>query len=195
MIEIHNTCMNTAGAYVRIDGYYVFAIGIRPHNGQFPVVRLGGHREGNETGWQCAVREVYEESRLRVRPHSPQRTYLSDGDQNDSELHEIRWDTRSENEPDPILVVAYRRTENILLSMMYLAQTNESPRPSSEVKGLLLLREEDIHDLCRTPVTLEQYLSKGGKAILSAQFDTELVLEPFTQLRLLSEILRRNNSS
>lgn len=54
--ELQLARINTAGAYVCIDGLYPFAIGIRPHNGQIPIVRLGGHREEHETGWQCAVR-------------------------------------------------------------------------------------------------------------------------------------------
>lgn len=54
--ELQLARINTAGAYVCIDGLYPFAIGIRPHYGQIPIVRLGGHREEHETGWQCAVR-------------------------------------------------------------------------------------------------------------------------------------------
>jgi hypothetical protein len=65
MMDLQNARINTAGAYVCIQGYYLFAIGIRPHNRHIPVVRLGGHREEHETGWQCAVREVYEEANLQ----------------------------------------------------------------------------------------------------------------------------------
>jgi hypothetical protein len=79
--------------------------------------------------------------------------------------------------------------EQVHLSLMYLAQAEGIPTPSSEVKGLLLLREEDIHRLYRESVTLEQYLHWGGRAILNAKFDTSLFLEPFAQLRLLSRIL------
>ena len=74
-------------------------------------------------------------------------------------------------------------------SIMYLAHAEGVPTPSSEVKGLLWLEKEEIHSLCREPLTLEQYLGRGGKAILKDEFDTRLVLEPFAQLRLLSRIL------
>ena len=80
MIDLQNTRINTAGAYVCIDGLYLFAIGIKPHNSHIPIVRLGGHREGQETGWQCAVREVYEEANLHIQPLVPQTTYVSDWD-------------------------------------------------------------------------------------------------------------------
>lgn len=65
MFDIQNAKINTAGAYVRINGLYLFTIGIKPHHGNIPVVRIGGHQEGNETGWQCAMREAFEKiSRL-----------------------------------------------------------------------------------------------------------------------------------
>jgi 8-oxo-dGTP pyrophosphatase MutT (NUDIX family) len=189
MIDIQNARVNTAGAYICIDGYYVFAIGIRPYNGHIPIVRLGGHREEQETGWQCAVREVYEESNLHITPLLPPTTYLCNWDQIDTELQEIQWQPKVKGEPIPKLVVTYRREDKMHLSLMYLAHAEGVPKPSSEVKGLLFLREEEVHRLCQGPLTLEQYLNTGGKAILNAEFDTSLILEPFAQLRLLSRIL------
>ena len=56
-------------------------------------------------------------------------------------------------------------------------------------QGLLLLTLEEIHRLCHQPTTLEQYVMRGGNAMLSAEFDTSRILEPFVQLRLLSRIL------
>jgi ADP-ribose pyrophosphatase YjhB (NUDIX family) len=190
MIDIQNASVSTAGAYVRINGLYLFAIGNQMHNGCIPVFRLGGHREEHETGWQCAVREVYEETSLQVKPLLPQTTYLSDGDHIERELKEIPWQHKIKQEPIPLLVVAYHREDKPSLSLMYLADAEELPIPSSEIKGLLLLKKENIYDLCEELLTLEQYLGNGGKAILKDEFDTRLVLEPFAQLRLLSRILR-----
>ena len=190
MLDIQNVRINTAGAYVLIEGYYLFAMGIQPHNGHIPIVRLGGHREGHETGWQCAVREVYEEASLHIKPLALQMTYAADWDHTEEELREVPWQNTIEEEPCPILVVTYHRENSMHLSLMYLTQAEGLPHPSSEVKGLLLLTEEEIHLLCRASVTLEQYLSRGGRAILNAEFDPGRVLEPFVQLRLLSKILR-----
>jgi hypothetical protein len=188
-MNIEAAKINTAGAFLYVDGFYLFALGIRPHNGQIPIVRLGGHREEHETGWQCAVREVYEEAGLRIQPLQPQRTYLSNGDHAENDLQEIQWNAGIHQEPDPILVVTYCRQETILLSLMYLAHAETLPTPSSEVKGLILLTKEQVHLLCQSSLTLEQFLGQGGKAILSADFDLRLPLEPFLQLRLLSRIL------
>jgi 8-oxo-dGTP pyrophosphatase MutT (NUDIX family) len=189
VINVQKARINTAGAYICLDGYYLFAIGIQTHNGQIPIIRLGGHREEGETGWRCAAREVYEETNLRIQPLMPQMTYVCDWDRIDKELQEIQWLPKFEGEPIPILVVTYRRENKMHLSLMYLAQAKGAPTPSSEVIGLLLLRPEEIHRLCQEPVTLEQCLHSGGRAILNAEFDTSLVLEPFVQLRLLSRIL------
>jgi 8-oxo-dGTP pyrophosphatase MutT (NUDIX family) len=192
VIDIPSTRVNTAGAYVCIDGSYLFTLGTQLHNGHIPIVRLGGHREEHETGWQCALREVYEEAQLHISPQQPQTTFLSDWDHIEAELQEIEWQQQIEQEPMPLLVVTYYREDKMHLSLMYLAQAEGFPKPSSEVKGLLLLTPEEIHRLCQQPVILEQYLSRGGKAILNDEFDPRLVLEPFAQFRLLSRILAYN---
>ena len=189
MNRLQNARINTAGAYIRMDDCYLFAIGIRPHNGRIPVVRVGGHRERNETGWECAQREVYEETGLCVEPTHPGITYLADGDHLETELQKIQWDQLKEGEYDPCLVVTYPRMGETLLSLMYFVEAGGFPTPSSEVKGLLLFREQEIHRLCREQCTLEQFLQQGGRAILKAEFDGKLLLEPFAQLRLLSRIL------
>ncbi len=190
MIDIRDAIVNTAGAYICIGGLYLFAIGTQPHNGRIPIFRLGGHREEFETGWECAVREVYEETNLQIRPLIPSKTFLADGDHIKTELEEIRW-PEPELDISPLLVVTYSREGRTLLSLMYLAPANGLPTPSSEVKGLLLLDIENIHSLCQEPCTLEQYLNSGGRAILAGEFDHSLFLEPFAQLDLLSRILMK----
>jgi ADP-ribose pyrophosphatase YjhB (NUDIX family) len=194
VVDIPKARINTAGAYVCIHGLYPFAIGTQPYNGRIPVIRLGGHRVGHENGWQCAVREVYEETNLRIYPLTPSTTYLlPDGDCADAELEKIQWQHGTEQEHIPMLVVAYRREGEISLSLMYLAQADGVPTPSSEIQGLLLLEREDIHRLCQEPITLVQYLRGGGKALVNHEFDKSLILEPFTQLRLLSKILLKES--
>lgn len=189
MFDIQSARINTAGAYVSFNGLYVFAIGIQPHNNRIPIIRLGGHREENETGWQCAAREVFEESCLKIKPLLPKATYICDWESLENEPQRIEWRYKNEQEHTPCLVVTYRHEKMVTLSLMYFAHADGIPVPSSEVKGLLLLQETEIHRLCKEPMTLRQYLDFGGKALLKDDFDTSLFLEPFAQLRLLSRIL------
>jgi hypothetical protein len=100
-----------------------------------------------------------------------------------------RWQHEIEQEHTPLLVIVYHSGGEILLSLMYLAQTDGFLVPSSEVKGLVLLVREEIQWLFHEPITLEQYLGHGGKALLNNDFDKNLLLEPFIQPRLLSRIL------
>ncbi len=187
---IQRTKISTAGAFICIGGEYLFALGVRPYHGRTPVYRLGGHREGSETGWECAVREVLEETGLRLSALAPATTYLlADGDQADSALERIRWQHEADQAPAPLLIVAYRRDGEMVLSVMYLAQVDGVPVPTSEVKGLIFLGRDALRRLCQEQITLAQYLRDGGNAILSPGFDQSLVLEPFAQLRLLSRIL------
>ena len=95
MIEIQSARINTAGAYVRLDGLYLFAIESQLHHGCIPITQLGGHREEQETAWQCAARELREEANLQIKPLLSQTTYLADGDHVETELREIRWQSIS----------------------------------------------------------------------------------------------------
>ena len=183
--------LNTAGVYISINGQYVFAIGKQLHNDQIPVIWLGGHLEANETGWQCAQREVLEEANLKIKPIFPKATYLYDWNGLENEPQTIKW--QHEDKQDPCLVITYHREGEITLSLMYFACTDDTPIPSSEIKGLLLLQETEIHRICEEPTTLQQYLDSGGNAILKENFDTSLYLEPFIQLRLLSRFLNKKS--
>lgn len=189
MIDIRNARVNTAGAYVAVDGLYPFHLGTKLHRGRLPVVRLGGHREEGETGWQCALREVKEETGLRIRLLEPPATYWADGDAGGGKLQVIPWDTAADPSYIPLLVISYRIEGLTLLSLMYLAEADELPTPAAEVQGLLLPDQEKIQWLCQTPHTLAEYLASGGRAALTGKFDASLVLEPFIQLRLLARIL------
>ena len=86
MINLDETEVNTAGAYVSVNGLYPFVIGSKPHNNKIPVIRLGGHLEAGETGWQCAAREVYEEANLKVTSLMPETTYWIDRNHLEMEL-------------------------------------------------------------------------------------------------------------
>lgn len=189
MADLSKAEISVAGAYVSIQGLYLFALGSILQKGRIPVYRIGGHRQTGETAWECAARETFEETNLYIRPIDPGVTYLVEENHTEIELRAIEWPYRTPREPDPILVRAVQQQGKVSLSLMYLAQADELPVPCNEVKGLLLLNEANILALCQRMLTMGQYLQSGGKAIQKESFDPELVLEPFLQLRALSKLL------
>lgn len=191
--EIQKAEIGAAGAFISIDGRFLFALGAKPHNRKIPVYRLGGHLEPDESGWDCAVREIYEETGLDITPASTPITYfLPNGDNPDSNLEVIKWQHHTSKTPTPYLVVAYQRDDTTTLSLMYRAKSNGDPQPAAEVKGLVFLTNDELHRLCQDSLTLGQFLGNGGKAILNHEFDQRMVLEPFLQVKLLSKILLKN---
>ena len=190
MVNFKYAHPKTAGAFISIEGLYPFALGWEPHNGNIPIFRLGGHVMGHETGWECAVREVKEEANIRIKPVYTKRTYWASAETQGIDLQEIQWDKENDPGSKPFLIVAYHTHNETSLSFMYMAQSNEIPTPSAEVKGILLLDPSHIQEICQTPMTLDQYLTSGGRAIFVDQFDRNRILEPFIQLRIFSQLLK-----
>lgn len=189
--ELLASPMVTAGAYVQVGQRYPFVIGINAADpSTLALVRLGGHCEADETGWQCAAREVREEAALTIHPCEPPVTFWLNGDQDSLILHPIHWPHISSQPPAPLLVVSYPTTRPGRLAVMYLARAFEQPVPSAEVHGLLLLTPHDVHALVQQRVTLGQYLAQGGQAILRSPLPITQVLVPFLQLRAFAAILQ-----
>jgi hypothetical protein len=102
------------------------------------------------------------------------------------------WLADSTTEVAPVLVVEDDRLPRSTLSVMYLARSYQSPVPSAETHGLLLLRAQDVQRIAAGDLTLQAYLNMGGQALLRKPVSSELVLEPFLQLRVLAELFRRH---
>jgi hypothetical protein len=188
MLNLEGAYYRTAGAFVSVQGLYPFVLGWKLHHGKIPVIRLGGEIEAGETGWQTAQREAKEEARLSICPVDSPKTYLASLEKQQVTLQEFAWD--GDSQPQPVLLVEHHINGKSALSLMYLAQSEQTPVPSAEVKGIALLDRERILQICQGAVTLGQYLDGGGQAIFSAQFDRELVLEPFVQLRVFAQLLK-----
>ena len=77
----------TASAWVVADGLFPFVVGPDETGERLGVVRLGGHMEEGETPWECAIREVREESGLEIRHVEPPGTYRLPEDQ----LQPVGW--------------------------------------------------------------------------------------------------------
>jgi 8-oxo-dGTP pyrophosphatase MutT (NUDIX family) len=147
------------------------------------VVRLGGHRETGETGWECAAREAYEEASIRVRHVDPPATYWVEED----EFHAKQWILSRVDQVAPVVVTTRDRQ---LVSPIYLGHTDDEPVPAGEARALLLLTRADIELIVTRTLTLRQYLERGGQARFRESLTLDLVLEPFGHLKILHRLVQ-----
>ncbi|QUG84217.1 NUDIX hydrolase [Bacillus nitratireducens] len=182
MIDI-NRDVRTSGAYVLYNNLFIFQVGPTRKGDTLGVVRLGGHKENNESAVETAKREVKEEAAIDITILSSPSTYYKEN-----------WNAQSkkikvENEVAPILIID---SSYETLSIMYMAHSENEPNPSSETNGLLLLSVSDIKLICSKEITLNDYIKQGGMAILKEKVDKEFILQPFPQLLFLAELLKKN---
>ncbi|KAB7637906.1 NUDIX domain-containing protein [Bacillus sp. B3-WWTP-C-10-D-3] len=182
MIHIDKN-VRTSGAYVMYKNSFVFQVGPTSKGDTLGVVRLGGHKEADETAVETAKREVEEEASIDITILNSPTTYYKE-----------YWNAQSkklkvENKVNPILIID---SPDESLSIMYVVYSKMQPKPSSETKGLLLLSLNDIELICTGKITLNDYINQGGVAILKEKMDKELILQPFPQLMFLSELLKED---
>lgn len=182
----------TAGAYVLVEGLLVFMVGPTATGDRLGVVRLGGHREGDESGWACAAREVREEASLAIHPLVPPTTYGLGPPHDPATVRAMPRLADPSEEATPLLVSWRIESDGLKLSVMYLAHAEGSPEPSGEAHGLLLLRRRDVLALTHDTLTLDEFRHQGGRVILRTQLSPDLPLQPFLQFQVLAELLRRD---
>jgi hypothetical protein len=145
----------TAGAWVMVDDLFLFQFGPNEQGDKLGVVRLGGHLKDHENPWRCAVRELQEEANLRIDYLFPPCTYQLS--QDEGKITPIRWEHPLVKET-PVL----RSSRG---GVIFLAKSDDQPKPMNETRGLLLLSRSDVFYLSANIVTLQEYLSSGGRAI------------------------------
>ena len=175
--------VRTSGAYVVYKNLFVFQVGPTSKGDTLGVVRLGGHKESDETAVETAKREVKEEATIDITILSSPSTYYKEN-----------WNAQSKkikvaNEINPILIID---SPDETLSIMYIAHSENKPNPSSETNGLLLLSLSDIRLICSKEITLKDYIKQGGIAILKEKMDIDLILQPYPQLMFLAGILKED---
>ena len=179
-----NQNVNTSGAYVLYQGFFIFQVGPTKDADQLGVVRLGGHKEFQETALETAKREVFEEASIKITPiNSPITYHINEWGNQPSKI-------RLDEEIAPILI---KGDEQESLSIMYLSYTENEPIPSAETNGLLLLTPEDIHYICNNKITLNDFIQQNGLAKLKGNINRDLFLTPFPQLKFLSTLLKENS--
>ncbi|MED4582339.1 NUDIX hydrolase [Brevibacillus choshinensis] len=186
--KISNEVIVTAGVYVMVNGRFPFQIGPNRAGTALGIVRLGGHREGEETGWQCALREAFEEATLQITAVKPPATYWYETASSDTpSVFTEEW---PEDEIEPILVGRHLNRNH--MTPIYLAVSRDTPVPANETKGLLLLSPSEISRVITKGMTLKQYVQAGGKAIIHEELPMNGRLEPFPHLKLLHWVLKQH---
>lgn len=177
--------VRTSGAYILYNGFFPFQVGPTRIGDKLGVVRLGGHREGNETASDTVFREVYEESRMKINIfHSPITFFKKD------------WDgvARRVTTKEAVAPILIKGTDPEGSTAMYLAYSESEPVPSEETKGLLMLTPNDIKRICEQQITLKEFIKHGGSTLLKKEMNQELTLKPFPQLLFLNELFEKEKT-
>jgi len=167
--------VRTSGAYVLFKGFFVFQVGPNKNGDKLGVVRLGGHREGDESPLDTAIREALEEAAIKINPKNSPVTYYLEGWHN--QANKIFM-----NESGVVNPILIKGNKEELFSVMYIALAENEPQSSSESKGLLLLSPKDIELICSRKITLNEFLKQNGRAKMKDNINKDFVLEPYPQL-------------
>ena len=168
---------------------FVFAFGPTPDGSRLAVVRLGGHIMDDESWIQCVTREISEEADIIPELINPVSTYWHESGSAHDNLVQVDLNGKS-GSAATFLVTSTKRNYERRAALTYLAVARENPQPFAETVGIIFLGHSQVLNLCANPVSLDEFLSQGGRMMLRGSVDSSLVLTPFLQLRLLPELLR-----
>lgn len=181
-----NKQVNTAGAFILINGLFVFMVGPN-QKGDLCVVRLGGHKENNEIAEECLKREIQEEVSINVTLVNSPITYYLDSWNGEPSIIEQNFKT----DKSPIIITG---SQDGPLSILYFAYSDQEPVPDSETHGILFLKKEDIDLICKEKITIDDFLKSGGKALFQKELRRDVILRPGVHLRFLSTLDRMNHN-
>lgn len=179
-----NKQVNTAGAFLLVDGLFAFMVGPNKQ-GELCVVRFGGHRENSETALECLRREMKEEVSITVKPVSSPITYYAGSWEEEPKLIEQTFEAG-------IYPINIKGEEHGPLSILYLAYSEEEPIPDSETNGILFLNLADIELICRELITIDDFINNGGRALFHKELRRDIILKPGVHLKFLSMLIKKH---
>lgn len=182
MIDILKDAVK-AGAYVWHERRFVFMFGYGGAENALNVVRLGGHREENETPLECALREVREESRLAAEPYDAPVTYFSE----DEKYTVFRGLLDA---PRPIFIRQQAEAQPGRWMVMYLTRARGELKPCMETQGLLCVSREELDVLCAGGATIRALREIGAEIYLAAPLPEEEPLVATAYVLMLNELVR-----
>lgn len=181
-----NKQVNTAGAFILFNGLFVFMVGPNRKD-DLCVVRLGGHRENNETAEECLKREIEEEASINVTLINSPITYYLDSWNGEPSIIEQNFKT----DKSPVIITG---PQDGPLSILYFAYSDQEPVPDSETHGIIFLKKEDIDLICKEQITIDGFLKRGGKALFQKELRRDVILKPGVHLRFLSKLNKINHN-
>jgi 8-oxo-dGTP pyrophosphatase MutT (NUDIX family) len=141
------------------------------------IARFGGHIEPGETVYECAVREVKEETNLNISLTSSPIMYKMVS----FEQEAIAYKMDQGPEATPILRVGH--------NVMFFAKAAEEPEICSETKGIIFLTSSEIVQICQNEITYEQFTAWGGRSISRVDYPGHFVLQPLGQMQFLAKLI------
>jgi hypothetical protein len=178
--------LKTVGSFVLYQNTLAFMIGPDKSGEKLGIVRLGGHIEGNENYLQALAREIEEEAAIKVKLiNSP------------SSFYKRSWDERcyyeiTDNIPfgiKPLIITG----DEVSSTAVFLAYTEELPKPSSESYGIIFLKENDIKDICSKKICLKDFLKNGGRLIQQKKIDYDMKMYAGVHLTFLNRLMERDD--
>ncbi len=174
--------IKTVGAIINVDGRFAFMFRRNGKTKHLNIVRLGGHVEENESAIEALRRELMEEAKLEVDIVSAP-----------IQLERRHWYARSKRRSEqvvagkvPLLLKGWGRDNP---SLIYLCYANETPVPDHETFGIVLLRKEDVVQLCKGPLFIREFLLRGGQLITQGEINDLEVLEAGPHVKFLRDLL------
>lgn len=178
--------LKTVGAYILYENTFAFVIGPDKSGEKLGIMRLGGHIEANESPLQALEREILEEGSIKVNLINSPSTYYKTN-WSDNYYYEINnnlnWDIK------PLVI----RGDHSSSTAVFLSYAKEEPKPSSEVYGIIFLKENDIKEICSRKLHLRDFIASGGKLIQQKEINYDMEMYAGVHLEFLYRLIEDGN--
>lgn len=178
--------LETVGSFIVYKDTFAFVIGPDQTGERLGVMRLGGHIEGNESYLQALKREIKEEGSIGVKFISSPNTFYK-RNWNDDNYSEVTDDIDLDIKP---LIIVGDKTRS---TAVFLSYAEEEPKPSSEIYGIIFLKENEIKRICSEKLKLKDLLEGGVRLIEQKNIDYDMEVYAGVHLTFLNKLMEDKN--